>query len=73
VCVSYLKKSIKLIAIAAPLSVKRSDKRDMKILTQAKLKKFLYTYLIQGGLKVRNDQLSLKLLVLLGKCFGLKL
>jgi len=36
--------------------VKRSDKRDMKILTQAKLKKFLYTYLIQGDLNVRKTE-----------------
>lgn len=34
--IGYLKKSIKLIATAALLSVKRSDKRNMQILVQAK-------------------------------------
>lgn len=40
--VGYLEKSIKLIATAAPLSVKRSDKYNTQILAQVKLKKSIY-------------------------------
>jgi len=53
--------------------VKRSDKRDIKILTQAKLKKFLYIYLIQGGLKVRKRPIIFEIISAMGKCSELKL